>query len=126
MGCIGQYSLWPHAFHMLCIGAGLVNVPRRFAVNGVNRASPRVAVRRAATEGFSGKKLIVGLGNPGNQYDATRHNIGFDGVDRIAEEYGISLSKSKFSSIYGSTSPFFLLALASLICLLHSDVCVLF
>ena len=33
--------------------------------------------------------LIVGLGNPGKEYDGTRHNIGFEAVDYIAENYNI-------------------------------------
>ena len=33
--------------------------------------------------------LIVGLGNPGKEYENTRHNIGFDAIDKIAEKYNI-------------------------------------
>ena len=37
--------------------------------------------------------LIVGLGNPGKQYDMTRHNIGFHTIDYIADKYGVKLTK---------------------------------
>ena len=47
-------------------------------------------------------KLIVGLGNPGNEYKATRHNIGFLVVDRLSVESNISLQKKKFRSVFGS------------------------
>lgn len=40
-------------------------------------------------------KLIVGLGNPGNEYKDTRHNTGFWFVDKLAEQFNISLSHDK-------------------------------
>ena len=40
-------------------------------------------------------KVIVGLGNPGRQYENTRHNIGFIAIDRIAEKLGISYGNAK-------------------------------
>lgn len=45
--------------------------------------------------------LIAGLGNPGLSYRKTRHNAGFQAIDRIAAEYGIRFSKKGFSSVYG-------------------------
>jgi peptidyl-tRNA hydrolase, PTH1 family len=46
-------------------------------------------------------KLIVGLGNPGRQYEKTRHNIGFDVVDSLSERFSIPLDSAKFKGIYG-------------------------
>ncbi|MGB2924842.1 MAG: aminoacyl-tRNA hydrolase [Limnothrix sp.] len=40
-------------------------------------------------------QLIVGLGNPESKYDRTRHNIGFEFVDRIADDWGTSLQEHK-------------------------------
>ena len=35
--------------------------------------------------------LIVGLGNPGDEYNHTRHNVGFDAVEKIADKYNINI-----------------------------------
>ena len=45
--------------------------------------------------------LIVGLGNPGKQYEHTRHNIGFDVMDALAEKYNISISENKHKALCG-------------------------
>ncbi len=46
--------------------------------------------------------LIAGLGNPENRYDGTRHNIGFDVIDVLAERYHISMNEKKHRAICGS------------------------
>lgn len=45
--------------------------------------------------------LIVGLGNPEEEYKRTRHNMGFDVVNEIASRYMVSLERKKFDAIYG-------------------------
>ena len=45
--------------------------------------------------------LIVGLGNPGKQYESTRHNAGFICMDIFAEKYDIKINKLKFKSLMG-------------------------
>ncbi len=46
--------------------------------------------------------LIVGLGNPEPEYSHTRHNMGFDVINKIASKYEIELTRTKFNGIYGS------------------------
>ena len=46
--------------------------------------------------------LIVGLGNPGTQYEYTRHNAGFLTLDALAEKAGIRVSSLKFKALYGT------------------------
>ncbi len=45
--------------------------------------------------------IIVGLGNPDDRYQATRHNIGFDAVTKICDETGISLDMRKHKALIG-------------------------
>ncbi|MBQ4100914.1 MAG: aminoacyl-tRNA hydrolase [Oscillospiraceae bacterium] len=57
------------------------------------------AKKQASTGSF--EYLIVGLGNPGAKYETTRHNVGFNAIDRIAEKEGIAVSKLKYKSLIG-------------------------
>ena len=45
--------------------------------------------------------LVVGLGNPGTQYEMTRHNIGFHTIDYIADELNVKIKKLKYKALYG-------------------------
>jgi len=45
--------------------------------------------------------IIVGLGNPGRQYENTRHNIGFRCIDRLAEKHNISVLECKHKALIG-------------------------
>ncbi|PAE22905.1 aminoacyl-tRNA hydrolase [Bacillus sp. 7894-2] len=47
-------------------------------------------------------KLIVGLGNPGKQYDKTRHNIGFDVIDVLSDRLNIPLNQAKLKGVFGA------------------------
>ncbi|ALS24793.1 MULTISPECIES: aminoacyl-tRNA hydrolase [Paenibacillus] len=46
-------------------------------------------------------KWFVGLGNPGRQYEMTRHNIGFMALDRFADKHGIQISQNKCKGLMG-------------------------
>ena len=45
--------------------------------------------------------IIAGLGNPDRQYEGTRHNAGFDVIDRIADKYNIAVDTKKHRALIG-------------------------
>lgn len=45
--------------------------------------------------------LIIGLGNPENEYKNTRHNMGFDTINILSKKYNIDMTKNKFDAICG-------------------------
>ncbi|MGN1015512.1 MAG: aminoacyl-tRNA hydrolase [Faecousia sp.] len=48
--------------------------------------------------------LIVGLGNPGKEYERSRHNCGFRALDILAKDLGCSVDRGKFQGLYGQTT----------------------
>ena len=47
-------------------------------------------------------RIIIGLGNPEPEYSRTRHNMGFDVINILAEKNNIDLSRTKYNAIYGT------------------------
>ena len=48
--------------------------------------------------------LIVGLGNPGREYERSRHNCGFRALDILAQNLGVKIDKLKFQGLYNQTN----------------------
>ena len=48
--------------------------------------------------------IVVGLGNPGKEYESTRHNAGFIAIDYVAERAGVKIDRVKFHSLIGEGS----------------------
>lgn len=60
-------------------------------------------LKKCLKKGDNNMKLIVGLGNPGKEYENTRHNIGFIFLDYFADVHKISIDKEKYNGLYVQT-----------------------
>jgi peptidyl-tRNA hydrolase, PTH1 family len=57
--------------------------------------------KRAEQEEVGNMKLIVGLGNPGKEYENTRHNAGFEVIDELSRRFNMPLNQLKHKGLYG-------------------------
>lgn len=55
---------------------------------------------KISLEAYTKMKLIIGLGNPGDKYKNTKHNIGFIVADQLAQSLGLTFNQTKFKSLY--------------------------
>jgi PTH1 family peptidyl-tRNA hydrolase len=67
------------------------------------RFRPAGADDRATAGELEGRWVIAGLGNPGEQYQRSRHNLGFMAVRRLAARHRVELGRRKFNGLYGET-----------------------
>ncbi len=58
-------------------------------------------LQRFKKEGYEEMKVIAGLGNPGEKYENTRHNVGFKVIDHLSEHLSIPLNNQKFNGLFG-------------------------
>lgn len=57
--------------------------------------------KKTAAQGGAVEYIVAGLGNPGRQYENTRHNAGFIALDKLADKYNCNISKMKYKALIG-------------------------
>lgn len=57
--------------------------------------------KKTAAQGSAVEYIVAGLGNPGRQYENTRHNAGFIALDKLADKYNCNVSKMKYKALIG-------------------------
>ncbi len=70
---------------------------------GIDDIFKKLAMEREPAPTGPVEYIIVGLGNPGTQYENTRHNAGFMTIDTLADELKTDVKKIKFKSLVGDT-----------------------
>ena len=61
-------------------------------------------IENSSTSGGKITHIVAGLGNPGAEYEKTRHNAGFMAIDKIAEDAGVKISRLKFRALTAEAS----------------------